>query len=207
MRFERAGLFEAIRRIYGCDEVLYPGSNIHVTPSLFFPHVVYVDQHPTAKEFFADMQSVLAYVGRNKNYDRSPYLLFLPLDYTGALPLREETFDLLISLFAGNIARTCGKYLRSGGILITNNHHGDASAASLDDELALIAVVHYHGGDYSIAYSIAEEKASLELPAKTRQVKNRDYLRRTSDGIEYRENELYFVFRKRSTRRMAGIMP
>ena len=107
IRFERAGLFKAIKETYNCNDALYPGSFIHITPSFFFPHVVYVDQSPIAIEFFADTPSVLQYISRNKRYKRSPYVRFIAQDYSTTLPLAEGQFDRLISLYASSISRTC----------------------------------------------------------------------------------------------------
>ena len=98
IKFERAGLFKALKERYGCNQVLYPGSSVHITPSLFFPHVVYVDQSSTAAEFFSELDSIQTYVSRNKHYKRRAYIRFIAQDYTVPLTLPKEEFDLLISL-------------------------------------------------------------------------------------------------------------
>ena len=53
LNFERAGLFKLIKDEYGCNTVLYPGCSIHITPSFYFQHVVYVDISEAAKDFFS----------------------------------------------------------------------------------------------------------------------------------------------------------
>lgn len=189
--FERAGLFKVIKENYGCNYVLYPGSSIHITPSLFFPHVVYVDQSPIAIKFFADEPGVLQYINRNKKYKRSAYVRFIAQDYSTAMPLPEEQFDLLISLFADGISRTCKKYLKVGGILVTHNFHNDAAEAAADRELKLIAVVRYRKKTYSLIEDIPEDILTPKRKAGTKK-----YARRTSDGIEYTEKEDYFIFRR-----------
>ncbi len=70
--FERTGLLQAIKKKYGCVSALYPGSLFHIAPSFFFPHVVYVDQSPLTREFFADTAGVLHHIDRNKKHKRSP---------------------------------------------------------------------------------------------------------------------------------------
>jgi len=189
--FERAGLFKVIKENYGCNYVLYPGSSIHITPSLFFPHVVYVDQSPIAIKFFADGPGVLQYINTNKKYKRSAYVRFINQDYSTAMPLSEEQFDLLISLFADGISRNCKKYLKPGGILVTHNFHNDAAEAAADRELKLIAVVRYRKKAYSLV-----EATPDDLLAPKRKPGAKKYTRRTSDGIEYKENEDYFIFRR-----------
>jgi hypothetical protein len=81
LRFERAGLFKTIRETFGCTDVLYPGCSIHITPSLFFPHVVYVDQSEQVAHFFAQQESIRAYVNRHKHYKRSAYFRFIQQDF------------------------------------------------------------------------------------------------------------------------------
>jgi hypothetical protein len=195
IRFERAGLFRAIKKKYNCSYALYPGSFVHITPSFFFPHVVYVDQDPTAKEFFADLESVLHYIDRNKQYKRSSYVRFIAQDYSAAMPLREGDFDLLISLYAGGISQACKKYLRIGGILLTNNHHDDAREAAIDDEFKLISIVKYRRDTYTV---IEDNLNGLAVPRKVGRAKSD--VRQVSNGIEYIENQDYYVFRRRPVR-------
>ena len=190
LQFERAGLFKAIQDKYPARTVLYPGCSIHVTPSLYFPHVVYIDQSETSAQFFAKETSLLEFVSRNKRYKPSAYVRFLQQDYTQPLPLREGTFDLLLSLFAGGIALSCSKYLKPGGFLLTNNHRGDALDACNHPQLHLRAIVQFQKGRY-----ILNEKPVLErhLPVQKR---SHPSLRRAQQGWEYIENELYYVFER-----------
>jgi hypothetical protein len=187
LNFERAGLFEAMRDSYQCRDVLYPGCSVHITPSLYFPHVVYVDQSQAAAEFFANEASLLEYLSRHKHYKPSAYVRFIQQDYSQPLPLREGTFDLLLSLFAGGIARSCVQYLKPGGLLLTNNHQGDAVDAN--QELYLKAIVRFQKGKYAIQ----EDPNKGKLPAQKR---NSNDLRQANQGIEYIENELYYVFER-----------
>ena len=191
--FERADLFRAISESFRCEHVLYPGSFIHTTPSFFFPHVVYVDQNPIAKEFFDDLPHVLQFVSANKKYKRSPYIRFLDLDYCMDLPLVEGSFDLLISLYSGDISQSCKKYLKTNGVLLTNAHFDDTKDAlkNLDWKIISVAKKVPHGYKFmefhpdKIKDSFREKR-----PAK-------EYVRRTATGIEYRESEdSYYLFRK-----------
>lgn len=188
--FERAGLFSLIRENYPCTEVLYPGSFVHITPSFFFPHVVYVDQDPVAGRFFADSSTIRQYIDRNKLYKRSAYVRFIAQDYTEKLDLRAGQFDLLLSLFAGNVSQSCKRYLKAGGILVTNNFQGDARQAAADHEFQMIAVVSYQAKKYSLLQDPVVERF---MPGRA---KRKPYTRQVSRGIEYVEDEDYFVFRK-----------
>jgi len=195
MQFERAELFEAIKEKFGGSQALYPGSSVHITPSFFFPHVVYVDQHPTAQQFFADIEPILDYINRHKRYKRSAYIRFIAQDYFRPLPLQEAEFDLLICLYAGGASLACKNYLRAGGILLTNNHHDDAVEATRTDEFQLIAVVQYRNGKYRFV----EDSLNPSLISSGKAAKSKRYLRQTNQGVAYIENEDYYIFRKNNT--------
>ena len=115
MQMERDGLFAAIARAYRCETVLYPGCSIHVNPSFHFPHVVYVDTSAAAQRFFAAGTDVRRVIDGCKRHAQPPHVQFLPLDFTQPLPLRDASFDLVLSLHVGGIARSCKRYLRPGG--------------------------------------------------------------------------------------------
>jgi hypothetical protein len=187
--FERAGLFKAIRDKDPCRDVLYPGCSVHITPSLYFPHVVYVDQSDAAAQFFADEKTLLEFVSRNKHYKQSVYLRFIRQDYSQSLPLVEGTLDLLISLFAGGIAKSCARFLKPGGLLLTNNHQSDAWDAVNSGRFRLTATLRFRKGRYAI---VEEDLRERNIPAQKR---NSNYLRQANVGVEYIENEVYYVLR------------
>jgi hypothetical protein len=189
LHFERAGLFKAVRDKYHCKNVLYPGCSVHITPSLYFPHSIYVDQSQAAAQFFADEKSILEFVNRNKHYKESAYLRFIRQDYSKSLPLREGTFDLLLSLFAGGIATSCAKYLKPGGLLLSNNHQGDALDAANAGRFELIAMVRFRKG----SYAISEDRKEINIPVQKR---NNKYLRLADQGVAYVENEMYYIFER-----------
>ena len=194
-RFERAGLFRLIRERYGCKEALYPGSFVHITPSFYFPHVVYVDNNPTAIEFFGDPASLLELINRNKDYKRSAYVRFIGQDYAEGLSLGEGSFDLLISLYASGAAQACNMYLKRGGILATNNFQNEALEFGADPAFRLVGAAFYHKGDYQLVEQGLEGR--LRAAGKAR---NQRYLKQSSSGLEYSENEVYFFFRKEMDR-------
>ena len=179
--------------------MLYPGCSIHITPSFFFPHVIYVDSSPVAQAFFADRQGVLAYVNSRKTYRSPAHLRFLAQDYTRALPLEPGRFDLVVSLFAGDIARNCSRYLKRGGLLLTNNHHGDAAQAAALRDLELISVIRFRRKDYVFVDELPGDRLPRFGPPKTER-----YLKSSSNGLTYVENDEYFVFQCRPYPRIPG---
>lgn len=52
-----------------------------------------------------------------------------------------ESFDLMISQYAGFISRFCTPYLKKKGILLANDSHGDATWAYCSGEYDLIGIV------------------------------------------------------------------
>lgn len=189
LNFERAGLFRAVRDQYPCKDVLYPGCAVHITPSLYFPHVVYVDKSEAAAQFFGDEKSILDFVKRNKYYKQSAYIQFIHQDYSRPLPLRERSFDLLLALFADGVAKSCAKYLKPGGFLLTNNHQGDAVDAVHDRKFKLIGTFRFQKGTYQILEALNE----ITIPAQRR---NNNFLKQMNESVQYIENEVYYVFER-----------
>jgi hypothetical protein len=100
---------------------------------------VYVDQSPAAAQFFAEERAVNEFVNRKKSYKQTAYVRFIHQDYSAPLPVMDGSFDLVLALFAGGISAACARYLKIGGILITNNHQDDAVDASRDNRLVFKA--------------------------------------------------------------------
>jgi SAM-dependent methyltransferase len=144
---ERTALLEALRaRCAREATVLYPGSSIHVTPSFYFQHVVYVDRSKLSRDFFAQVDAVLGVVRAHKRYRQQPFVRFVEQDFTTDLPVPEASFDVLLALYAEGISRSCARYVKPGGLLLTNDHHGDARDAADLPGFALQAVVEERRG-------------------------------------------------------------
>lgn len=192
LNFDRAGLFKLIKEEYGCGTVLYPGCSVHITPSFYFQHIVYVDISETAKGFFQENQNILSIINSNKKYKQSAYIQFIHSDYTKKLPVRENNYDLLLSIYAGGIIKSCKRYIKPGGIIISNNHQNDAQEALEDPSLRLEALIRRKGKKYHIEND-SGEKILIALQEYRRPLKG---MRNSSRGMEYVDNENYFVFRK-----------
>lgn len=192
MNFDRAGLFETVKKEYGCNTVLYPGCSIHITPSFYFQHVVYVDVSKKAKEFFDDIHNILDYLNSNKKYKQSAYVDFIHGDYTKSLDVREESFDLLIALYAGEITQSCKKYVKPGGIILTNNHYRDAEELFKDSSITLDGLIFKKGKKYVIEKDINDDfKAILKRHNNTKKG-----MKNTINGLQYVDNQCYFVLKK-----------
>lgn len=152
---ERLGLFAGLVEHFGVSSALYPGSFVHVTPSFVIPHVVYVDSDRRARRFFDDPRT-LELVKRRRRYDAVPTIAFHHGDYTDAIDEADESFELLISQYAGFVSRACKRHLKIGGILVANNSHGDASMARLDHDFELVAVYRRHAERFTFAFDELE---------------------------------------------------
>lgn len=128
-----------INEMFVIKKVLYPGSWIHLTPSLVFPIVVYVDFFSKMESMFNDPE-LLHYITTNSEVRKKPIIMYHRLDYRNSIPEEKESFDLLISLSGGFVSKYCGYYLKKNGILFVNNEHYDAVQAFFDKNYLLIGV-------------------------------------------------------------------
>lgn len=135
----RTELYRIVAKSYGVTSALYPGSHIDIAPSLVIPKVIYVDNFKGAVGFFQDMEMIKEYITEKKEYEKPCDIVFVGQDYT--LELDVEPVDLIISQYAGFVGQATKKYLKTGGILLCNDSHGDATLARFDDDFAFIGVV------------------------------------------------------------------
>ena len=131
--------FRVITQRFAPQHVLYPGSWNHVTPSLVFPHVVYIELSARIEQQFQDTE-LRQYIQDHAEYPQTPHLIFHHADYRRNLDIPSNCFDLLLSLSAGLISRDCEHYLTPQGYLLANNEHHDASLAYVDPAYMLIGV-------------------------------------------------------------------
>ncbi|KGK99740.1 hypothetical protein LI82_00555 [Methanococcoides methylutens] len=190
--FERAELFETLKTRFNIDSALYPGSFAHVTPSFFIPEVVYVDNDPRAKKFFEQRSLVADLISKKKTYCTDAVFKFISSDYSKPLDLKENSFDLLISQYAGFVSQECKKYLKIDGILLANNSHGDAGIAFIDDDYELIAAVYVKSGKYHITN---RDLGSYFFPKKQIPV-TKEYLKELGKGIGYTKTANSYIFRR-----------
>ena len=132
--------FRLVKENFGCRRVLYPGSYLHVTPSLVFPEVCYVD---SVKGIAAALASpdLLEYVTTHRDYLEEVCIRLYEEDYTGFDSEPQSSFDLLISLNAGFVSQACRSFLKPGGLLLANNGHYDAARAHVDPGYRLIGAL------------------------------------------------------------------
>jgi len=188
----RRELFDALAAWRSWERVLYPGSFIHVTASFVFPSVVYVDNNCKAKHFFSRVESVLSFVERYRVYPNVPEIGFHGVSYEAEFEEPENSFDLLISLYAGFISKPCKRYLKVGGVLAVNNSHGDAGLASINPDYQLIGVVRGRGHRFCVMEGRLDDYFK---PKKETRV-TEELLRNLGHGIAYTKTAPAFLFRR-----------
>ena len=127
--------FRVLNNRFSPRRTLYPGSWIHLTPSLVFPYVAYIDLSP--KKITLDL---LQYIEGHAEYQGKPKIVFHQSDYKASFVEEKSSFDLLISLSSGFVSEACSSYLKKGGLLFANNEHYDASMAYVDSKFKAIGV-------------------------------------------------------------------
>lgn len=191
-RGDRRRLFTAVGRHVDPARVLYPGCFVDIAPSILFPAVIYVDIDRRAVKFFADEEGVREILRSHEGAMPEPEFRFIHADYTTDVGLTDETFDLLVSLYAGFVSEACGRYLRVGGTLLANPSHGDVAMASIDPRFELAGVVHSSKGDYRVS------AANLDtyLIPRTPQDITVEGLHRSGRAISYTKPAFAYLFRR-----------
>jgi len=189
---ERLGQFLILTKKFTIRNALYPGSFVHITPSFVIPNVVYVDTHKQARDFFDDI-SVHEFVYKKKMYDEDSIISFHQKDYGKDIGEPLESFDLLISQYAGFVSQHCKKYLKIGGILLVNNSHGDASMASIDTDYQFIGVFRRRSDK---EYTFSDRNLdSYFIPKKPIKI-TKEHLEKIQKGIGYTKYVSAYLFRK-----------
>ncbi|HEY60164.1 MAG TPA: hypothetical protein G4N92_05725 [Anaerolineae bacterium] len=191
--FERKDLFLLLRQRYKICKALYPGSFVHVTPSLVFQEVVYVDSDKNAKRFFEEIDSIKQFINLNKSYKEESSYRFMYQDYSTPIDLPYDYFDLLISQWAGPISQSCKKYLKPGGFLLANNSHADAGIAFLDHDYLLVSAIKYSNGKFKIM----ENKLDIYFIPKSSKIISKESLIKSGKGIAYKNTAHSYLFMKK----------
>lgn len=188
---DRFRLFRAVGKIVAPKSVIYPGSYVDVAASFVFPDVTYVDVDRRAKRFFEDEEGVREIIVKHGDNPSNSRFSFIHSDYT-KLDLPRQSFDLLISLYAGFISEHCTDFLKIGGHLLVNPSHGDAALASIDERYRLVGAVISRSGDYRISQS----NLSKYLQPKRPVIVTRELLFSINRGIAYTRPAFAYLFER-----------
>ena len=166
---DRTELFRSIADLIGPSRVLYLGSYVDLSPSMVWPGVTYVDVDKRAKKFFSE-EALVAQQLQNRIYGpQTPEVRFVHGDFNSDLPLPQNSFDLVISLYSGPSLEAALRYLAPNGVLLTNNSHADSSLAIVSDSLRPLGAILHRSGSYSITTETIDEYFQFKSPSKVSQ--------------------------------------
>ena len=189
---DRWGLLGAVGKAIRARDVPYPGSYVDIAPSFVWLSVTFVDLDRRAARFFEDREGVGEIIAGHAGSPPDPDVRFVHDDYTSRLPFVEDSFDLLVSLYAGPISRHCTRYLRVGGMLLVNPGHGDVAFASLDDRYELCGVVRSRSENYSVS---TDDLDSYLVPKKDGSI-TVESIERSGRGAAYTKSAFAYLFRR-----------
>lgn len=185
----RLALYREVRDCYNIKSAIYPGSFIDIDPSLVIENVTYIDNFKGAVNFFKkNTLAIYEYLEKHKEYDSPCKFNFIGEDYTNNLIV--DKVDLIISQYAGFVTQYTKKYLKSGGIVLSNDSHGDATLANFDKDFILIAVIN---SDNKI--DVTNLDSYFKLPKG--KIINLDIVKKKMKGLKYTKNPNNYIFRKR----------
>lgn len=198
--FNRYDAFLATSNEFSIEKAMYPGSYIHITPSLMIPEVIYVDKDKKAIKFFENTEEINNFIDNNKIYNEKTIVRFEAKDYWKELSVPQRYADLLISQYAGFVSQACKKYLKKEGILLANDSHGDATMAYVDEDYEFIGVLEYRKGKYILVNEDLDKYFSF----KRDRAIDIDKVKELMKGPKYKIISDYYIFRKISVQSDAG---
>ncbi len=188
------GLFRELNRRFKVEKVFYPGSHVHITPSLIFPDVTYADSFRDTYKFFED-KNTIEFIKEAKDYSVEPIIRFYQQNYNQPFQELGKEFDLVISQYAGFVGQAAKPYLKKGGLLVCNNSHGDASMASVDSDFELAAVYRRTIDD---KFTISNKNMEEYMKPKSGIQPTKKQLMKSMKGIAYTKSPSGYIFKKSS---------
>ena len=188
---DRQRLFTAVSGAIEAERVLYPGSFVDIAPSFVWPSVTYVDMDRRAARFFDDVDGVAELIADHGG-PSDPHVRFVAADYSEPLPLDDEGFDLVVSLYTGPALDHVTRYLAPGGHVLANTSHGDVALAALDDRYELVAAI----AATSAGYRARTDALDRYLVPKRSSPVTSDEIRSTGRGVGYTKQAAAYLFRR-----------
>jgi hypothetical protein len=188
---ERRHLFQILSSNYELRTGIYPGSFVHITPAFYIPEMMFIDSDKRINRFFSDANT-LQYIDENKQYSSEPKVNWLQQDFTQDNPIQENYYDIMFSFYAGFISQHCKENIKSGGILVANNSHGDATLAIADPEYICIGVIQRNDQKFRLqtndleAYLTKKNGAELDI----------EKVKAKMIGEKFRQSAFAYVFQK-----------
>lgn len=175
-------IWELLKDNYNIHSALYCGSYVHITPSLYFDYVVYIDLDKKANKFFNNKEYIQNIIGDAK-------FTFYYQDFNEHINEPKESLDLLISLYSGHGSINNLKYIKSGGYVFVNNSHNDAYNCFLNSNLSLIATLNNNiiNTNNLEEYFVLKKDTDKELFLANRHMKT----------IRFKKEANFYIFQKK----------
>ncbi|PAA80586.1 hypothetical protein BOX15_Mlig010969g1 [Macrostomum lignano] len=140
-------IFAAVKQFCGnIATVMYPGCDKHLTASLIFDNVTYIDLNSKMLPFFND-PAIHSWIEENKQYTRPTIYSFENTNFDRFVPVNNKPYDLVISASAGLVSNSaCMNYLKNGGHFLVSDAHFDARNAYTKTDFSLVAVYDSESG-------------------------------------------------------------
>ncbi len=142
--------------------------------------------------FFVDTAGVLDII-RFEGGSPSAEVEFIYGDYSTDLGIESESFDVLVSLYAGFVSEARTDYLQVGGVLPAAPSHGDAAIASIDPRYELSGAVTSRSGDYRVR----TDALDTYLAPKAETTITRKLLHKRRKGIPCTKSPFAYLFTPR----------
>lgn len=193
-----APIFCALQKEVQPEKVLYPGCHRHITASLFFPNVHYVDVDAKVGGLYRDKKA-LDFVADNKAYEGNFSITFSCKNYETDTLEELKSVDLLLSLSAGLVSRSCCKYVKPGGYLFVNDSHSDARVAYFDDHFELVGIYNELFEKFETAQGIlAKHFHTVEGEKITEQMVNESIKTpRSKRTFKLAAESMFYLFKKK----------
>ena len=150
-----------------------------------------MDSDKRTPRFFGDSDGIQEIIS-SEGGPVDPRVQFIHGDYTDSLGLADESFDLLVSLYAGFVSEHCTRYLKVGGVLLAAPSHGDVAMASIDTRYQLAGVVASRGGEYRIR---VDDLSSYLMPKSPIEL-TPEVIHKLGRGIAYTKSPFAYLFRR-----------
>ena len=191
-------VFRALKNFTSAKKLLYPGCHRHVTASLIFSDVVYVDNYSKVAQLFSD-EKVLQFVKENKEYEETSSIKFKCKNFEGDIGEKPGSFDLLMSLSAGIVSKPCEKYLKRGGYFLASDAHFDARMSFIDPKFEFIAVYDdskkvFDDTDSAKSGHFVTQSGSYITPAMVQDSIDKPKAKRS---FKLQKETLFYLFRKK----------
>jgi len=191
-------VFRALKKFTSATNVLYPGCHRHITASLFFESVVYVDSYPKIKGTYSD-DKVLDFVKENKDYIGNPDIRFICKNFESDFGEQPESFDLLMSLSAGIVSTSCGKYVKKNGYFLASDAHFDARMTFLDPRFSFLGVYN----DESCEFDVSDEAKKGHFTTKSGTTITKEMVQESMErpkarrSFKLQKETLFYLFQKK----------